>query len=782
MHRICMSELGNGKTIMDQSLLCLPAEASGLCMQRCLMKPDLHTTLGLTIGQWIAVKLNRNTHCICSMWPCGDLPDRCIQIDQSVTIQQRRSQDRVPYNIETDHINVNYLENIDKVRVLDSVNVTVLFDSGEIVQEKNKSILEKYIHQLIVGVGVVKGCKVTWPRRNRTNGFPKISSILIEDVSVKDGSTTKQSDNTELKSSCIKHVGLITPRTAVTIVQLATEDVAQNLTHGTRTKIAGLEEAVTLLKKLITYPTEFPNSLEALNLDQCKGILIHGPTGVGKSSLVNYVALECNAFLVQISGPDVFGSSPGESESNLRSAFEKAKMIARSGHRCVVIFLDELDVLCPKRGVSGGTHESRIVAQLLLLMDEVRDCRRMVVVGATNRPNVIDPALRRPGRFDQEVIIGMPNTQQRQCILQVHTDSLATNSDVDLNHLAKLTNGYSGADLACLCREAAFIALAGIQDQEGDGQHHQKLELHISDFHSALSRILPSLQRTASCITELEAVPWESIGGLEEIKKKLIQAVQWPLDHWQSFARLGIEGPRGVLMYGPPGCCKTTLARAAASSGNVAFLSVNCAQLYSPFVGDSEKIIADLFQRARMSAPTVIFLDELDSIIGGRSSDKQRSLSERILSALLNEMDGIGTSPGERMQQSVGSEFAPNPKVLVLAATNRVELVDAALLRPGRFDHLIYVPPPDAQGRLDILQVHTSKIPLGEDVSLESITSETEHYTGADLEAVCREAALLALHEDGLDAISVHHRHFVGALQMCKPSLNEHLLARYKKS
>ncbi len=397
---------------MDQSFRCLPVGASGFDMQRCFLKPELHTTLGLTLGQWIAIKLNRNTHYLCSIWPCGDLPDKSVQFDKSVSVQHTMSQDitedRIHSTSEIDHINVNCFESIDKVRVLESVNVAVLFESdGEMVQGKSipPCALEKYIHQLLVGTGVMKGCSVKLLRPNRTKEVPKISSIVVEDLTVKEGSTTRQCDCCKLTPSYIKHISLITPRTTVNVVQIATEDVAQYLKFGRRTKIAGLEDEVTMLTKLITYPTEFPYSFQALSLNQCKGILIHGPTGVGKSSLVHYVAHQCNAFLVQVSGPDVFGSSPGESESNLRGAFEKAKLIASSGQRCVVIFLDELDVLCPKRGVSGGTHESRIVTQLLLLMDEVRDCsQRVVVIGATNRPNVIDPALRRPGRFDQEVI------------------------------------------------------------------------------------------------------------------------------------------------------------------------------------------------------------------------------------------------------------------------------------------------------------------------------------------------------------------------------------------
>ena len=387
----------------NATLRCLPAEPSHFGTQRCYLKPNLQKHLDLLIGQWITIRHDKSMW-VCTVWPSTDLPEECIQLDKLVSMPNQTSQNDITGTNLTDYVSVECLESIEKVRLLDSISVTVLLESGQDVQENDlpQTALEKYLQQLLIGRGVVKLCKVTWPKSNRTTGFPKISSLLIEDHTVKLDSTTVQHE-CNLKLSCIKHVGIITPKTVVTVEQVATEDAAQNLTHSIRTRIAGLDDAVNLLKKLITYPVEFPNSFEVLNLSHSRGILIHGPTGVWKSSLVHYVTVECNAFLVQITGTDVFGASPGESESNLRAGFEKAKTISKSGNRYVVIFLDELDVLCPKRGVSGGTHESRIVAQLLLLMDEIRSCRRVMVVAATNRPNVIDPALRRPGRFDQEV-------------------------------------------------------------------------------------------------------------------------------------------------------------------------------------------------------------------------------------------------------------------------------------------------------------------------------------------------------------------------------------------
>ncbi|XP_038060007.1 cell division control protein 48 homolog B-like [Patiria miniata] len=630
---------------------------------------------------------------------------------------------------------------------------------------------------------------------NEPTNFAKTTSLSSSVTEGSDSNLHFKSNDSETEplsqaqssDSCSdKDVLLITERTEIEIKHITTTETLQHVYSRARVRVGGLDEARSLLRKLIEYPTEYPESLGKLGLMQSHGILLRGPPGCGKTSLMQSVASECKVCLLQINGAEIFGASPGESESNLRQIFEKAKGVSET-HRCV-LFIDELDVLCPRRDVAGGSHEGRVVAELLMLMDEVRGRGKILVVGATSRPNALDPALRRPGRFDQEVLVGMPSTAQRVAILGAHCEGLSLAGEVDLRELAERCNGFNGADLACLCQQAVFRAL-----ERSVGESSKPLEcpvVKMDDFIGSLSHVTPSLHRAAgSVVKELRPVPWEAIGGLEQVKGQLKQAVEWPMTHWQRFVHLGLRSPSGVLLYGPPGCCKTTLAQAAATACNASFLAVSCAELYSPFVGDSEKIIAEVFRKARLTAPSIVFLDELDSLIGGRGMEKGRGLSERLLSCLLVEMDGIGVAADEEIpvggvsDKKTPAEFK-KPNVLVVAASNRIDLIDAALLRPGRFDCLIYVPPPDKEARQKILEVHTKRMPLAEDLDLNVLAEATDMYTGADLEGLCREAGLLALQEHGLDNVDsclLHQRHFVTVLDWCRPSLNDELVERYRK-
>ncbi|XP_071808330.1 uncharacterized protein [Asterias amurensis] len=628
-----------------------------------------------------------------------------------------------------------------------------------------------------------------------------LSSLSSKATSVDEVSSQRVShDSTELphvdssssySSDGNSFVQLITEKTRIHIQNISSTESTQHYSNRRGVKVGGLEEAMSLLKKLIEYPAEYPESLGRLRLMQSHGILLRGPPGCGKTSLMQSVASQCKVCLLQINGAEIFGSSPGESETNLRQVFVKAKTIAET-HRCI-LFIDELDVLCPKRDGDGGTHEGRVVAELLMLMDEVRGQSKVLVVGATSRPNALDPALRRTGRFDQEVLVGMPTTSQRASILECHCRGMHLADNVDLSELAKQCNGYNGADLASLCQQAIFRALGRISPDQADGGLSNSLEcpaVTLEDFIGSLSHVTPSLHRAAgSILKELQPVGWDAIGGLIDVKSQLKQAVEWPMTHWQSFARLGVRGPSGVLLYGPPGCCKTTLAQAAATACKATFLSLSCAELYSPFVGNSEKIISEVFRKARLTTPAIVFLDELDSLIGGRGTEKGRGQSERLLSCLLVEMDGIGVPPGEDTPTEGGAGDGKaemnTPRVLVVGASNRIDLIDGALLRPGRFDCLIYVPPPDKQGRLEILSVYTQRMPLDEGVCLEDLADATHMYTGADLEGLCREAGLLALEEHGLDNVDscfVHQKHFISALDWCRPSLTDELVARYGKT
>ncbi|KAG0372665.1 spermatogenesis-associated protein 5-like protein 1 [Mortierella sp. AD032] len=513
----------------------------------------------------------------------------------------------------------------------------------------------------------------------------------------------------------------------------ASMDITQHLKV-----LPGLDGPIKALLEVVSYPLLYPDLIARLNIECPKGILLHGPPGVGKTLLVSTVAQYCRAQMVTIYGPEIFGPYVGESEEKLRQKFGQAsRMALEDPERPVVIFIDELDALTPHR-TDAQAHESRVVAQLLTLMDGVTSRGRVVVIAATNRPNSIDPALRRPGRFDREIRMEVPGESDRAKIIRGLIKEMPhTLTDAELGSLARMTNGFVGADLEALCRESALSAIhreiaSGVSISVSGGLG---VKVALADFKRAFKMNAPSLQRGYGVV--VEPVRWTDIGGLEHVKIQLRQAVEWPVLHKDTFARLGLKAPRGILLYGPPGCSKTTLVKAIATNSGASFLSVNGAALYSSYVGDSEKTIRETFHQARLSAPSIIFFDEIDTIVGKRNFSSGGSggdgggdsVQERVLSTMLNEMDGVENATG----------------VLIVAATNRVDLIDKALLRPGRFDRVVYVPPPDLEARRQILGIYTRDIPLADDVNLDVIAETTEMYTGADLQNVCREAALVAL-------------------------------------
>ncbi|KAJ3049191.1 hypothetical protein HK097_009790 [Rhizophlyctis rosea] len=528
--------------------------------------------------------------------------------------------------------------------------------------------------------------------------------------------------------------------------------------------IPGLEKAYASLLEVVTYPLLHSELVAKMGIEVPKGVLLHGPPGVGKTLLVSTIARACGAKMFTIHGPEVYGAYIGESERQLRDKFAEAREVAAKENCPCILFIDELDALTPHRTTSQQ-HESRVVAQLLTLMDGISSRGRLIVIGATNRPNAIDPALRRPGRFDREVAIDVPSEEARVVILNGVLKGMPVGEDVDVGRLARATNGYVGADLAALCREAALHAV-------GNWRGGESPTIPSASFAHALHTTSPSTLRTTSI--SVDRVTWSDIGGLDEVKQKLQQAVEWPIIHRDTFARLGLAAPRGVLLYGPPGCSKTTLVKVIASTSGASFHSVNGAALYSPFVGDSEREIRTTFARARASAPSIIFFDEVDAIVGKRSLEKASgggsggrggdSVQERVLSALLNEMDGIEAARG----------------VLVVGATNRPDMIDAALMRPGRFDRILYVPPPSQEARHQILKIYTKSMPVSPDVDLKIISGErTNRYTGADLKAVCREAAMEALRES-MGVGVVQRKHFDAALKAVTPTLSDEMLKQYE--
>jgi len=519
--------------------------------------------------------------------------------------------------------------------------------------------------------------------------------------------------------------------------------------------IGDLKEELQKVREMIELPLRYPELFRHLGIEPPKGVLLYGPPGTGKTLIAKAVANEAGAHFIAINGPEIMSKFYGESERRLREAFEEAEKNAPS-----IIFIDELDAVAPKREEVSGEVERRVVAQLLTLMDGLKTRGQVIVIGATNRPDAIDPALRRPGRFDREIEIGIPDREGRREILQVHTRNMPLAEDVDLDELADITYGYVGADLAALCKEAAMRALRRVlpeldfEKSEIPPEIFEKLKVTRADFMDAFKSITPTALREV--MVQVPNVHWDDIGDLDQVKQQLKEMVEWPLKHPEMFSRMGIEPPKGILLFGPPGCGKTLLAKAVATESEANFIAVRGPEVLSKWVGESEKAIRKVFQKARQAAPCIVFFDEIDSIAPRRGLyGGESGVTERLVNQLLTEMDGI-----EKLKS-----------VVVIAATNRPDILDPALLRPGRFDRVVYVPPPDKKGRLEIFKVHTKNMPLAEDVDLEKLAEITEGYTGADIEAVCREAALNALREDP-KAKKVHMKHFEKALEIVSPSVS----------
>ena len=547
----------------------------------------------------------------------------------------------------------------------------------------------------------------------------------------------------------------ITERTDVEIqtnpVDVSKLEGVKNIVDVTYEDIGGLKDEVKKVREMIEIPLKRPELFKRLGISPPKGVLVHGPPGTGKTLLAKAVANESNAHFIAINGPEIMSKYVGGSEEKLRELFEEAEENAPS-----IIFIDEIDAIAPKREEVTGEVERRTVAQLLTLMDGLKSRGQVVVIGATNRPDALDQAIRRPGRFDREIEIGVPDKDGRREVLQIHTRGMPLDDKVDLDEIAEITHGFVGADLEALCKEAAMRVLRRILpdikgDEEIPKETLKKMIVTKSDFKEAMKEVQPSALR--EILVQVPNVSWDDIGGLEDAKQELREAVEWPLKYPDSFRKFGVKPPRGVLVYGPPGTGKTLLAKAVANESDANFIAVKGPELLSKWVGESEKGVREIFKKARQTAPTVIFFDEIDSIASTRTgSSTDSGVTQRVVNQLLTEIDGL-----EELQD-----------VAVLAATNRVDILDPALTRPGRFDRHVEVGDPDKEARIAIFKVHTKDMPLADDVDLEKLAKETEGYVGADIEAVCREAVMLTL-RNNMDADNVKMKQFKEAMKKVKP-------------
>ncbi len=558
---------------------------------------------------------------------------------------------------------------------------------------------------------------------------------------------------------------IITENTDIVVSPKAVEISEEKVPEVTYEDIGGLDEEIKKIREMVELPLKHPEIFSRLGIEPPKGVLLYGPPGTGKTLLAKAVANESEANFIALNGPEIMSKYYGESEKRIRDIFEEAEKTAPS-----IIFIDEIDAIAPKREEAYGEVERRVVSQLLTMMDGLKSRGKVIVIGATNRPNALDPALRRPGRFDREIAINVPDKKGRLAILKIHTRNMPLAKDVNLEEIAAITHGFVGADLASLCKEAAMAALRRIlpklkldEMEEVPREVLEQLIITRRDFFEALKVVRPSAMREV--LVETPNVKWSDVGDLEKVKQELREAVEWPLKYPDAFKRMGITPPKGILLYGPPGTGKTLLAKAVATESEANFIQVKGPSLLSMWVGKSEEGVRKTFERARQVAPCIIFFDEIDALAARRGLETGTKVTERVLNQLLAEMDGI--------------EELTN--VVVIGATNRPDMLDPAILRPGRFDRVLLVPPPDKKGRLEILKIHTRNMPLAKDVNLEELAEKTEGYVGADLEALAREAAMLALRRSKMKAKEVKMKDFEEAMKKIKPSVTKADIERYKK-
>src|SRR5688500_10527814 len=574
-------------------------------------------------------------------------------------------------------------------------------------EELNIVGLEEYLPELLEGRVVTRGDMIPLNIMGRRIGFAVTSTSPTDAASLIDS-------NTEFI------IGSIPKAAAKGVPRVSYED------------IGGLRNEVQKVREMIELPLRHPEIFDRIGIEAPKGVLLHGPPGTGKTLLAKAVANETNANFYSISGPEIMSKFYGESEERLREVFKEAEENAPS-----IIFIDEIDSIAPKREEVSGDVEKRVVSQLLTLMDGIQSRGKLVVIGATNRPNAIDPALRRPGRFDREIDIGIPDEQGRLDILLIHSRGMPLTEDVNLESIAKVTHGFVGADLEALSKEAAMRSLRRIlpeinlEQPKIPAEILNKIKITKQDFDEALRDVQPSAMREV--LVQRPNVGWEDIGGLQQVKEELAEAIEWPLKHANLFAEANVDPPKGILLYGPPGTGKTMMAKAVAATSEANFISIKGPELISKWVGESEKGVREVFRKARQAAPCVIFFDELDAIAPrrGGGSEGDAHVTERVLSQMLTELDGLEDLKG----------------VVVIGATNRPDIIDEALLRPGRFDRLLEIPIPDKDARKQILQIHLKRKPLGADVNIDKLVDLTDRYTGAEIEALVNAAAIAAVRE-----------------------------------
>ncbi len=700
--------------------------------------------IGVREGQYVMIKGQRNTVAIVQRALPGDIGLPIIRMDGLLRKNSKSG--------------VGEMVSVKRADVIEAKRVTIAPAREGVVISTNNPTLFKLS---FVGRAVMNGDVIAAPPRRTTlydnrniDPFALLGlgdfKFVVTETNPKQGPVLiSENTNLELKQEGVE------PK----------EDEQQSASlEVSYEDVGGLDDEIKKIREMVELPLKHPEIFQRLGIEPPKGVLLHGPPGTGKTLMAKAVANETNSNFYVINGPEIMSKFYGESEANLRKIFDEAEKNAPS-----IIFFDEIDAIASKREESKGEVERRVVAQLLALMDGLKSRGKVVVIAATNIPNSLDPALRRGGRFDRELFIGVPQTAGRLKILKIHTRNMPLSEDVSLDKIAEVTHGFVGADIASLAKEAAMNVLRKLlpemkidEEEAISDEILQKLKISMDDFKEALKTVRPSALREV--LIETPNVTWNDVGGLENIKQELKESVEWPLNHKEEFKALGVKPPKGVLLFGPPGTGKTLLAKAVAKEAESNFIAVKGPELLNKWVGESEKAVREIFRKARQASPSIIFFDEIDSVAprrhGGESNDG--GVTERVVNQLLTEMDGM-----EELSD-----------IVVIAATNRPDILDTALLRPGRFDRILLVGAPDKSSRKAIFEIHTKKMPLAKDVDLNVLVDKTEGYVGADIEAICREAAMLALRKN-IKAKEIKMEFFEDALKKVKPSVTSDVEEAY---
>ncbi len=712
--------------------------------------PTLMKSLGLNRGDVISIKGGRETVAIVDRAYPADVGEGIIRIDGLI---RRNAKTSVGENVS-----------ISKATAKAATKVSIAPAQQGIIVHGDPEMFKNGL----LGRAVMKGDILSLGGAQRRRDLMGDMSDIFGDLQDLFGPNFGFSGFQQVKfmvvSTAPANACIITEGTEVQVNSKAVEISEEPIPEVTYEDIGGLTDEVKKIREMVELPLKHPEIFDRLGIEPPKGVLLHGPPGTGKTLLAKAVANESEANFILLNGPEIMSKFYGESEKKIRDIFEDADKNAPS-----IIFIDEIDAIAPKREDVQGEVERRVVSQLLTMMDGLNSRGRVIVIGATNRVNSLDPALRRPGRFDREVEISVPDKQGRLSILKIHTRTMPLTKNVNLEALAGKTHGFVGADLSALTKEAAMCVLRKIlpeiklEDNEAiPPEILDKMVISAEDFEDALKVVRPSAMREV--LVEASTIGWADIGGLENTKQSLKEAVEWPIKNPEAFKRIGIRPPRGILLYGPPGTGKTLLAKAVAKESEANFIHVKGPSLLSMWVGKSEEGIRKVFERARQVSPCVVFFDEIDALAAKRGMEMGTKVTERVLNQLLAEMDGL-----EGLED-----------VTIIGATNRPDMLDSALLRPGRFDRIILVDVPDIESRKQILKVHTKEVPLASDVDIDELVKLTDGFVGADIESLVREAAMNALRKD-MKTKFVAKRDFDEALMKVKPSVSAETAKRYKK-